>query len=144
MKHLTLRRGALLALAATLAACTLTGTPNVPGTWQDIGLSVSGNIRHAIDTGSIRHQGNLAIFRDMKTVLDMKQEHFSNTPAYKVAVGTWEIDCTRHTFRLTALQLLDTQGKIISDTQYSATDLRPMAVMRGSATEKQYNLVCKK
>lgn len=144
MIRITLRRCALLALAAALAACVTTEGPNVPGQWKDIGLSSSGNIRHAIDTGSIHRQGNLATFRDKKTVLDMQQEHFSNTPAYKVAVGTWEIDCARRTFRLTALQLLDAQGKMLDQAQYSPMDLRPMAVTRGSATEQQYNLVCKK
>lgn len=144
MMNKTITRCILLTLAAGLAACATNNGPTVAGQWRDIGLSSSGNVRHAIDTGSIHRQGNLAIFRDKKTVIDMKQERFSNTPAYKVAVGNWEIDCTRRTFRLTALQLLDERGNIVSQAQYSATDLRPMAVMRGSATEQQYNLVCKK
>lgn len=144
MIQLGIRRCAVLALIAILAACATSEGPKVSGNWHDIGLSSSGNIRHAIDTDSIRRQGNLAVFRDKKTVIDIKQEHFSNTPAYKVAVGTWEIDCVRRTFRLTALQLLDTQGNTVSQAQYSVTDLRPMAVMRGSATEKQYHLVCQK
>ena len=140
--HKCARLGLWIGSALVLAACATGSGPGVSGNWQEVGLSGSGNVRHAIDKDSIRRQGNLATFRDKKTVIDMAQEHYGNTPAYKVAVSEWEIDCARKTYRLSALQLLDTGGKSLGQYRYSNTDLRPMAVARGSATEKQYELVC--
>lgn len=144
--HVCARLGLSLAAALILAACATgsspDGSPDVSGNWQEVGLSGSGNVRHAIDQNSIRRQGGLATFRDKKTVIDVAQERYSNTPAYKVAVGDWEMDCARKTYRLNALQLLDSAGQSIGQYRYGSTDLRPMAVVRGSATEKQYELVC--
>lgn len=137
-----LRWGLCVCGALWLAACSLSGGPGVSGNWQEVGLSGGGNVRHAIDKGSIRRQGALAMFRDKKTVINMAQEHYGNTPAYKVAVSDWEMDCTRKTFRLTALQLLDAQGKTIGQYRYTSAQLRPMAAVRGSATEKQFEQVC--
>ena len=65
----------------------------------------------------------------------MKEERFVNTPAYKTAIGDWEIHCTNKTYRLTALQLLDEHGKEISKHSYTATNIRPMSVMNGTITE---------
>ena len=62
--------------------------------------------------------------------------------AYKTAIGDWEIHCTNKTYRLTALQLLDEHGKEISKHNYTATNIRPMSVMNGTITEKQFEAVC--
>lgn len=132
--------------AILMAACASTGgaSPDIAGHWQSMGISGNGNIEHAIDKDSIQRQGNMATFRDKKTVIDMSKENYSKTPAYKVAVGDWEMDCRRITFRLKNLQLFDAKGQSIGQYQYSSSDLRPMAVVRGSATEKQYEQVCGK
>ena len=52
------------------------------------------------------------------------------------------IHCTNKTYRLTALQLLDEHGKEISKHSYTATNIRPMSVMNGTITEKQFEAVC--
>lgn len=130
------------AALAVLAACTSVQGPHVPGNWQEIGVSANNNVHHAIDRDSIRRQGAVATFRDRKTVADPAQEHYIGTPPYKVAVGEWELDCGRKTFRLTAQRLLDAKGQTLSQSRYSASQMRPMPVSRGSASEKQYEMVC--
>lgn len=129
-------------LAVLLASCASTG-PNVSGSWKEIGVTSNGNIQASIDTASIRRSGNLATFRDKKTVLKPSEERYVNTPRYKTAVGEWEINCRNKTYRLTALQLLDERGQVLMNQRYTATDLRPMSVMDGSVTEKQYEAVCR-
>ncbi len=136
-----LRYSAATALAALLAACA-TG-PNVSGSWKDIGTTANGNIKAAIDTASIKRNGQLATFRDKKTVVKPSEERYVNTPAYKTAIGEWEIHCRNKTYRLTALQLLDTHGKVLMNERYTAAGLRPMSIMNGSITEKQFEAVCK-
>lgn len=127
-----------------LSACetTTTAPGGISGNWDNIGTISNGNIKVAIDKNSIKKNGVLATFRDRKTVVKMKEENFNNTPAYKTAVGNWEIHCSNKTYRLTALQLLDEHGKVISNHTYTATNLRPMSVMTGTITEKQYEAVC--
>ena len=65
------RAGLWAATACVLAACATSSGPKISGNWQEVGLSGSGNVRHAIDKDSIRRQGDVATFRDKKTVLDM-------------------------------------------------------------------------
>lgn len=137
-----LRYAAAASLTALLAACASTG-PSVSGSWKEIGTTSNGNIKASIDTASIKRNGSLATFRDKKTVLKPSEERYVNTPAYKTAVGEWEIHCTNRTYRLTALQLLDEHGKVLMNERYTAAGLRPMSVMSGSITEKQFEAVCK-
>ena len=138
-----LRYTAAASLAAFLAACAGTGT-QVAGNWQEIGTTGNGNIKAAIDKSSIKRNGELATFRDKKTVVKLGEERFVNTHAYKTAVGEWEIHCRNKTYRLTALQLIDERGQVLMNERYTATNLRPMSVMSGTLTEKQFEVVCKK
>lgn len=129
-------------LLAALAACT--GGPKVDGSWEHIGDSSDGNIRNYIDKSSIRRNGSLVSFRDRKTVVKPAKERFVNTPEYKTAVGTWEIDCAGKTYRISALTLLDEEGKEIMKESYSPVSIRPMPVSQsGSIIEKQYQAVCR-
>lgn len=131
-----------LAVAAIfLAACASNG-PSISGNWQDIGTTSNGNIKASIDKSSIKRSGNLVTFRDKKTVVKTSEERYVNTPTYKTAVGTWEINCSNKTYRLSALQLLDDHGKVLINETYSSTDIRPMSVMKGTLTEKQYEAIC--
>lgn len=134
---------ASVAAALILAGCASTG-PSVSGNWKDLGTSSNGNIKNAIDKGSIKKNGNLVTFRDKKTVLKPAEEKFANTPKYKTAVGEWEIHCTNKTYRLTALQLLDEKGTVVTSQRYTAAAIRPMSVMNGSVTEKQFEEACGK
>ncbi|MDO5640551.1 MAG: hypothetical protein Q4G28_11865 [Neisseria sp.] len=136
-----LRYAAAAALATLLAACA--SGPSVSGSWKDLGTTNNGNIKAAIDTASIKRNGQLATFRDKKTVVKPSEERYVNTPAYKTAVGEWEIHCTNRTYRLTALQLLDERGQVLMNQRYTAAGLRPMSIMNGSITEKQFDAVCK-
>ena len=52
------------------------------------------------------------------------------------------MDCRNKTYRLTQLLLVDKSGKELVNQKYSAAELRPMQVMNGSITEKQYQAVC--
>ena len=142
IKHFSLI--STLSAALILSACQTTTTTSggVSGNWDNIGTISEGNIKVAIDKNSIKKNGTLVTFRDRKTVSKMKEERFVNTPAYKTAIGDWEIHCTNKTYRLTALQLLDEHGKEISKHNYTATNIRPMSVMNGTITEKQFEAVC--
>ena len=132
--------GSAAALALLLASCA--SGPKVEGNWKELGATGNGNISAAIDQNSIKRNGNLATFRDKKTVLKPGEERYVNTPKYKTAVGEWEINCRNKTYRLTGLQLLDESGQILMNEKYTATHLRPMQIMEGSLTEKQFQAVC--
>ena len=141
IKHLGMITAALAALVLT--ACETTSSIS-GGSWNSIGTISNGNIKVSIDKSSIRKNGNLATFRDKKTVSKMSEERFANTPAYKTAVSEWEIHCTSKTYRLTALQLTNDRGQVVANHRYTATDVRPMSIMSGTITEKQYETVCGK
>lgn len=128
--------GAVLALGA----CATGSAPT--GQWQEIGVSVDGNIRHALDQSSIVRQGNRVTFRDLKTVQDTARAGYAQTPAFKTAVGTWEIDCAQKTQRLRALTLKNAQGKVMGEYRYSQTELKPMPIHDGQVAAKQYERVC--
>ncbi|MDO4998149.1 MAG: hypothetical protein Q4E16_05870 [Neisseria sp.] len=124
-----------------LASCASTG-PNVAGNWQHLGNTHNGNIRNYIDQSSIKRAGQIATFRDRMVIQKTEQHRFQDTPVYKTAVGTWEIDCKNHTYRLTAIELLNAQGQVVAQHQY----LRNTAALRipaGSLSDKQYQIVCK-
>lgn len=136
-----LRSAAALVLLGLLAACA--GGPKVEGSWQSIGESNEGNIRNYIDKSSVKRNGNIVTFRDKKTVVKPAQERYVNTPRYKTAIGTWEIDCAKKTYRLSALSLLDESGKELLKQTYTPVNVRPMPVTEsGSIVEKQYQTVC--
>ncbi|ASK27335.1 surface-adhesin E family protein [Neisseria chenwenguii] len=141
-----LRFAAAASLAALLTACTSSGTSggSTSGNWSSIGTISDGNIKVSIDKNSIRKNGALATFRDKKVVSKADEEKFTNTPAYKTAIGEWEIHCTNKTYRLTSLKLFDKHDKVVSAQKYTAAALRPMSVMNGTITEKQYEEVCSK
>ena len=122
-----------------LTACE---TTNVSGSWVNLGTISNGNIKVSVDKNSIRNNGSIVTFRDQKLIHRMKEERFVNTPAYKKAIGNWEFHCKNKTYRLTALQLFDERGQIVSNQSYTAANLRPMSIMNGTITEKQYELVC--
>ena len=94
IKHFSLI--STLSAALLLSACQTTTTTSggVSGNWDNIGTISDGNIKVAIDKNSIKKNGTLVTFRDRKTVSKMKEERFVNTPAYKTAIGDWEIHCT--------------------------------------------------
>lgn len=123
--------------ALMLSACETTTTSSGGGSWTNIGTISEGNIKVAIDRSSIKRNGALVTFRDKKTVSKLKEERFVNTPAYKTAIGSWEIHLNK-TYRLAALQLMDEHGRVISNQSYTPTSIRPMSVMSGTITEKQY------
>ncbi|WMY92274.1 surface-adhesin E family protein [Snodgrassella communis] len=133
---------ASLSFCTILAACTTTSVPKASGSWIELGISASGNVQYALDSGSIRRQGNLVTFRDRKIVIDPKQQHYNNTPAYKVALSTTQIDCSRKLFRILDVELLDIHGELIRQDHFTETDLRPMGITNGSASEQQYQRVC--
>lgn len=138
IQYLRLAAGA--ALISFLTACASSG--GVGGHWQNIGTTSNGNIKVSVDKSSIQRNGALATFRDRKVVSDSNEERFVNTPRYKTAIGNWEMHCSNKTYRLTALQLLDEHGQTLTNERYTATNLRPMSVMSGTITEKQYEMVC--
>lgn len=143
MKIISLRHMiASMAVCTILAACTTTSVPKASGSWIELGVSASGNIQYALDSGSIRRQGNMVTFRDRKTVIDPKQQYYSNTPAYKTALSTTQINCGRKMFRVLDVELLDAHGELIRQDHFSETDLRPMGITNGSAVEQQYQYVC--
>ncbi|MFS6937793.1 lipoprotein [Neisseria animaloris] len=149
---LILRRTAAAALVSSIAACTAMDDmgdmggkgPNVSGHWDKIGTTSNGNIKAFIDRNSIQKNGNLVTFRDKKTVQKPNEERYVNTPRYKTAIGTWEMHCVNKTYRLTELQLIDEKGMLLVNETYTAAGLRPLSVMSGSITEKQFEAVCDK
>ncbi|STZ77177.1 surface-adhesin E family protein [Bergeriella denitrificans] len=132
------------AISSTLLLAACASSDGHSGSWQTLGTLSDGNIKAAIDKSSIRKNGMLVSFRDRKTISKPSEERFTNTPPYKTALGSWEIHCANKTYRLTALKLISDRGQTVADEQYTATNLRPMSIMNGTVTEKQYELVCGK
>ncbi|MCP1660067.1 YgdI/YgdR family lipoprotein [Neisseria perflava] len=137
-----LTSGVAVSLAFFLAACASSGDKG--GNWQNIGTTSNGNIKVSMDKSSIKKNGSLVTFRDKKVISKPSEERFVNTPVYKTAIGEWEIHCVNKTYRLTALQLINDRGQTVSNEKYTAANLRPMSVMNGTITEKQYELACGK
>lgn len=138
------RYGALFSTALLLAACATTSpsAPALKGQWQMLGVSASGNIQYELDKTSISRQGNNVIFRDRKTVIDPRQQYYSNTPAYKTAISTTQMDCARKNFRVLDVTLLDQDGELLREDHFTDTDLRPMGITNGSAAQQQYQALC--
>lgn len=127
---------------SVLGACTFDqpSNPLLAGSWKDNGVSANGNISHALDTASIRTQNHTATYRERVTVRDPAQEHYANTPPYKTALNEWQMDCRARTYRLTSVQLFDAAGKVLASHRYQ--NVRPQAVVRGSASGSQFEQVC--
>lgn len=140
------RYGAMASTALLLAACVTTSPPaSMPaaqGNWQALGVSASSNIKYELDKNSIRRQGNSVTFNDRKTVIDPKQQYYANTPAYKTAISTTQMNCDSKNFRILDVTLFDQNGEILREDHFSDTDLRPMGITNGSAAQEQYQQVC--
>ncbi|WP_037588513.1 surface-adhesin E family protein [Stenoxybacter acetivorans] len=126
-----------------LSACAINPPTGSAEQWQHVGLSGDGNIQFAIDKNSIRRQKGIVYYRDKKTVTDVEKQSYTQTPIYKTAIGTWEMDCNRKTYRLTALTLLNNRGVSVGEYRYGSNDLRPMPIARDTVAEKQQQLLCK-
>ena len=125
----------LILLPILLISCSTLN--NSSSQWENIGTISNGNIHVYINKDNFKKNGNIIIFQDKKVVIDLKQERFANTPA-------WEIHCNNKTYRLSSLQLFDTKNVEISRQSYTASSLRPMSILSGTLTEKQYEIVCKR
>lgn len=136
------------ASALLLAACAGTGTPSytappMSGTWKDIGFTKGNNIVVGYETGSIRKNGDIARLRDRKIVINPALEQYQDTPRYKIAVSDWEFHCRNRSYRLAAVQFLDERGGLISQEQFSQTQIRHMPLSRNTIAEKQFNVACR-
>lgn len=143
---------ALTLLAGLLAGCATppasssrgsSGSGNVPtADWENLGVSPNGNILNEIDRLSVRHQGNLASFRDRKTIFDMSKENFLSTPRHKVSINSWQIDCSAQTFQLTAMILFDENGRQVASFTYNDSQIKPKPVVPNTASYQQMLYVC--
>lgn len=133
-----------LAIGFMLSACNATSNlrTETKGGWINLGVSASGNVQYALDSSSIRHQNDLVTFRDKKTIINPKQQYYNNTPAYKTAISTTQIDCKRKQFRILDVELLDAKNELIRQDHFSDSELRPMGITNGSAAQQQYKYVC--
>ncbi|MCP1293007.1 hypothetical protein NK214_22775 [Chromobacterium sp. S0633] len=111
--------------------------------WQNLGVSPNGNILNELDKLSVRKQGQVASFRDRKTIFNLKKENFLSTPRHKVSINTWQIDCSQRTFRLLDMVLFDENGRQIASFTYNDAQIKPMPVVQNSASYQQMLLVCK-
>ncbi len=126
------------------AALVLAGCPSVSGpagSWKENGVSPNGNVRHEIDTSSIRKTGNTVTFRERITVSNPKTEHYVNTPHFKTAVNQWQVDCQARTRRLMAVEMWDASGAKLASHQY-AGGRQPAPVVKGSAGGSQFEAAC--
>lgn len=134
--------GAVLALSA----CVTTDTPGSKaasgGKWVNLGVSVDGNILHELDKSSIKRNGALVTFKDKKTIENTDKEHFLNLPVHKMQINYWEINCRAKTYRLVSTNLFNKKGERLFEKTYTAKEVAPMRIVRGSATEKQQQIVC--
>ena len=143
---------AILATALLLSACAGDGPvqsklPDDPaakalGIWKDLGDIRDGNIRAAYDTGSIKRSGDTVRLRDRKIVLKPEKESDHNTPRFQTAIGEWELDCKKRTFRLLEIHLWDENKKLVSHRKYTAAQAPARPVVPNSPALKQLELAC--
>ncbi len=141
-----------LPLVAVGATLLLAGCPSVHsplgdaakgGSWVNLGVSTNSNVLHELDKNSIKKNGTLVTFRDRKTIEDLSKAHFANTPAHKVSMNTWEVNCKNKTYSLVSIQLFDKGGQSIYKQDYDKSNRTFMSITRGSPSEKQVTYVCK-
>lgn len=129
-------------IALVLSACASQSSLSSvrSGSWQEIGVSPNGAVRHAVDTASIRRTGDTVVFRERVSVNNPALEHFAQTPAYKTAVNEWEMNCRQKAYRLLSVEMFDGSGRIVAAHRYADVRFRP--VRGGSASERQFDRVC--
>lgn len=131
------------ALCAVLLAVLAGGCATGPGgDLQLIGETNNGNIKSYLYKSSVQRHGRTATFQEKKEVVKMSEERFVNTPAYKTAIGDWEIDCTNKTYRLKALKLMNERGGMVGTYSFSSVDLRPLPIPDNTLVYRQYQAVC--
>lgn len=139
----TMTRTSLSAtLLPTLFISACSSIPGDHAHWENIGTISNGNIKVSINKNSIKRNGNIVSFQDKKVVSNLRAERFVNTPTYKTAIADWEIHCKNKTYRLTTIRLFDERNTAVTHQSYTATDIRPMGIMTGTITEKQYEIAC--
>ena len=141
---------AILALTLLLSACPTTKPPKphvVPDgneQWQNLGVSPNGNILNELDKLSIKRSGSIVTFRDKKTVFDYKKEaQLSSTPPHRYSLNTWQIDCSRNTFQLKAMELYDANDRLVASYKYTDQQVKPMPITPDSASFQQKQVVCR-
>ena len=136
----------IVLITSLLAACTATGPEGAKaiGSWKPLGELSNGRIKASYDTGSIKRKGDLAELRDRKIVSDPAKERYPDTPVYKTAVGQWEFNCKQRSYRLSALQLWDSEGKPVASHHYTPSEIPARPIAKGSPTEKQFDAACGK
>ncbi|GGY29773.1 surface-adhesin E family protein [Paludibacterium paludis] len=154
MRYRLLAVAAALFLAgcATQPAATITRPvvrngslpPQASADWINLGVSPNGNILNELDKLSILRNGQKVTFRDRKTIFNLRKENFLNTPRHKISLNYWEIDCANRTFKLTAMDLFDENGRQISSFSYNDAQIKPMPVVQNSASYQQMLVVCGK
>lgn len=143
-KHLSVLSAALLlaACAGTTSGPSYTA-PAMSGTWKDIGFIHNNNIVVGYETGSIRRNGQIALLRDRKIVINPALENYQGTPRYKIAVGDWEFHCSNRSYRLASVQFLDERGALIGQEHFTATQIRPMPLRGNMVAQKQFDVACR-
>ncbi|MBP8813859.1 hypothetical protein LH425_08830 [Laribacter hongkongensis] len=111
--------------------------------WKNLGVTPNGNVMNEIDMLSVKKSGQQVTFRDRKTIFNLKKENFGDTPRHKQSVNTWQIDCQARTYRLTAMQLFDENGRQIGSYSYNDRQIKPAAIIPNSASWQQMQVVCK-
>lgn len=139
MFHRAVLSAVLLWVLAACAALPV-GSPALQGDWHEVGVSASGNVEHAIDARSVRLQGDDVVFRERVRVLRMEAQTFTQTPAYKVAINQWQMNCRQKNYRLMATQLFDVSGNLIADHRYATGNAQSVRI--GSASERQFERMC--
>ena len=80
--------------------------------------------------------------RDRKIVLKPEKESYHNTPRFQTAIGEWELDCKKRTFRLLEIHLWDENKKLVSHRKYTAAQAPARPVVPNSPALKQLELAC--
>lgn len=145
IKHLL-----LIGAALALSSCAITDISSLPagGKWVNMGVSANGNVLHELDTVSIKRHGNSVTFTDRKTIEDIGKEHYPHLPEHKISVNTWEMNCKTKTYRLTSTNIFNAKGKSLlkrsfkEGKKFTDNESAPMKIVKGSATEKQQQIVC--
>lgn len=142
MSYKVLARVSAVVAVLVLAACqTTTIGGDAGGKWKNIGQSANQNVRHELDTASVKRVGDVVTYRDRKVLKDPMAEATPNLPVFTTATNTYQMQCKDKTYRITATELRNAKGEVVYQQNFG-TQVPVQRVTTGSPAQKQFDTVC--
>lgn len=142
----TFKQISLILIALLPTACATQASKQTTfqaAKWQQLGSLRDNGIQVSYDTNNIKRNGLIATLRERKTIITPQPAFAINgLPPFKTAESVWQFHCSRHTFLLSQLTLINEQGQIVGKFNYPDTPSRYHDIPMGTLAEKQFKIAC--